>query len=207
MRHLILNAVLAASCLTGLAAQTTVAGENGQYVELKDAVAVAQPGKIEVVELFSYSCRHCYTLEPVITPWVGKLPEDVAFVRVPAMFGGVWDAYGQLYLTLQAMGTGPQVHEAVFAAIQGGNRMKTPEAMAEFLGSQGVDPAKFLGTYNSFAIQAKVMDARKRTQAYKVTGVPALVVEGKYRFDLSAGGPTGMLELADRLIAQARAVR
>lgn len=91
MRNLIISAALVAASLFGMSAQAAEPIEAGkQYVELTSAVPVAVPGKIEVVELFWYGCPHCYAFEPTINPWVEKLPSDVNFVRIPAMFGGPW---------------------------------------------------------------------------------------------------------------------
>jgi thiol:disulfide interchange protein DsbA len=78
--------------------------------------------------------------------------------------------------------------------------------MAEFLAGEGIDKDKFLSTYNSFAVKGKVEDAKKKAQAYQISGVPTMVVNGKYRFDLgTAGGPEGALSVADQLIAKERA--
>ncbi|MCP6318817.1 thiol:disulfide interchange protein, partial [Klebsiella pneumoniae] len=81
-------------------------------------------------------------------------PDDVSFRRVPAMFGGVWNVHGQLFVTLEAMGVEQKVHEAIFATIHNGQqKLATPEEMADFLANQGVDREKFLSTYNSFAVK------------------------------------------------------
>jgi thiol:disulfide interchange protein DsbA len=166
------------------------------------------PGKIEVVELFWYGCPHCYAFEPTINPWVEKLPGDVNFVRIPAMFGGIWNVHGQLFITLESMGVEHKVHKAVFEAIHGGKKLATPEEMAEFLVTEGIDKDKFLSTYNSFAVKGKVEDAKKKAQAYQITGVPTMVVNGKYRFDLgTAGGPEAALSVADQLIDKERAAK
>lgn len=136
MRNLIISAALVAASLFGMTAQAAEAPA-APYVELTNPVPVAVPGKIEVVELFWYGCPHCYAFEPVINPWVAKLPSDVNFVRIPAMFGGPWDAHGQMFLTLEAMGVESKVHTAVFEAIQKEHkRLTTPEEMAEFLATQ-----------------------------------------------------------------------
>ena len=209
MRNLILSAALVTASLFGVTAQAAepvVAGK--QYVELSNAVPVAVPGKIEVVELFWYGCPHCYAFEPTINPWVEKLPADVNFVRIPAMFGGIWNVHGQLFITLEAMGVEHSVHKAVFEAIHNGKKLATPEEMAEFVAEQGIDKDKFLSTYNSFAVKGKVEDAKKKAQAYQISGVPTMVVNGKYRFDLgSAEGPDGVLNVADQLIAKERAAK
>lgn len=206
MRNLILSAVLAGASLFGVAqAENIEAGK--QYVELSSAVPVSKPGKIEVVELFWYGCPHCYHFEPTINPWIAKLPDDVNFVRVPAMFGGVWDLHGQMFIALQTMGAEAKVHAAVFEAIQkGGKKLASPDEMAEFLATQGVDKDAFLKTYNSFGVKGQVANAKRLGMAYQISGVPAMVVNGKYRFDIgSSGGPEQTLDVADQLIAKERA--
>jgi len=206
MRNLILSAVLAGASLFGVAqAENIEAGK--QYVELSSAVPVSKPGKIEVVELFWYGCPHCYHFEPTINPWIAKLPDDVNFVRVPAMFGGVWDLHGQMFITLQTMGVEGKVHAAVFEAIQkDGKKLASPDEMAEFLATQGVDKDAFLKTYNSFGVKGQVANAKRLGMAYQISGVPAMIVNGKYRFDIgSSGGPEQALDVADQLIAKERA--
>jgi len=208
MRNLILSAALVTASLFGMTAQAAEPIEAGkQYVELSSAVPVSEPGKIEVVEMFWYGCPHCYAFEPTINPWAEKLPADVHFVRIPAMFGGPWDAHGQLFLTLQSMGVENKVHSAVFNAIQKEHKkLTTPDDMAEFVATQGVDKDKFLATFNSFAIKGQIVAAKELAKKYEITGVPTLIVNGKYRFDLgSAGGPEQTLQVADQLIAKERA--
>ncbi|MBF0676839.1 thiol:disulfide interchange protein DsbA/DsbL [Pseudomonas sp.] len=209
MRNLLLSAVLAATSLFGMAAQAADYQAGKQYIELSSPVPVSQPGKIEVVELFWYGCPHCYQFEPTLNAWVDTLPDDVNFVRVPAMFGGVWNTHGQLFLTLEAMKVDQQVHEAVFAAIhRDGKKLATPEAMAELLAEQGVDSEAFLKSYKSFAVKGQMEKAKKLAMAYQITGVPVLVVNGKYRLDLgSAGGPQQAVAVADFLIAKERAAQ
>ena len=211
MRNLILSAALVTASLFGMTAQAAdVPLEAGKtYVELSNPVPVAVPVKIEVVELFWYGCPHCYAFEPTINPWAEKLPKDVNFRRIPAMFGGPWDAHGQLFLTLEAMGVEHKVHNAVFEAIQKqGKRLTKPDEMADFVATQGVDKDKFLATFNSFAIQGQIKQAKELAQKYGVQGVPTLIVNGKYRFDLgSTGGPEATLNVADQLIAKERAAK
>jgi thiol:disulfide interchange protein DsbA len=184
MRNLIISAALVAASLFGMAAQANAEESKAPYVELTNPVPVAVPGKIEVVELFWYGCPHCYAFEPVINPWVEKLPSDVNF-----------------------MGVEHQVHAAVFNAIQKeGKKLTKKEDMAEFLATQGVDKDKFLATFDSFAIQGQIKKARELAKKYEITGVPTMIVNGKYRFDIgSAGGANEALQLADKLIAKERA--
>ena len=210
MRNLILSAVLAGASLLGVSAVQADDIEAGkQYVELSSPVPVSVPGKIEVVELFWYGCPHCYQFEPTLNPWAEKLPEDVNFVRIPAMFGGLWNVHGQLFITLESMKVEHQVHKAVFDVIhKEGKKLATPEEMAEFLAGQGVDKDAFLKAYNSFAVKGQMEKAKKLAMAYQITGVPTLVVNGKYRFDISSsGGPEQTLKVAEHLIEKERAAK
>lgn len=180
--------------------------EGVQYRVINPAVPVAQPGKIEVVELFWYGCGHCYQFESTLNPWVKQLPNDVHFVKIPAMLGGAWDIHGQLFLTLESMNVDPAIHTAVFQAIhEEGNMLETPEKMATFLTTKGIDQAAFLQAFNSFAIKAQVEKNKQLVKIYKVLGVPAMIVNGTYQFDLgSAGGPGQALVVADQLIQKVR---
>jgi thiol:disulfide interchange protein DsbA len=210
MRNLILSAALMVVSLFGLTAQAAdnVPLEAGKtYVQLDSQVPVQVPGKIEVVEMFWYGCPHCYAFEPVINPWIEKLPADVHFIRIPAMFGGPWDAHGQLFITLDTMGVEQKVHAAVFNAIQKeGKRLTDKDAMADFVATQGVDKQKFLETFDSFAVKGKITQYKQLAQKYGISGVPTLIVNGKYRFDVgSAGGEEQALNVADQLIAKERA--
>ena len=209
MRNLILSAALVTATLFGMTAQAAdVPLEAGKtYVQLSNPVPVAVPGKIEVVEMFWYGCPHCYAFEPVVNPWVEKLPADVNFVRLPAMFGGPWDAHGQLFLTLDAMGVENKVHAAVFNAIQKeGKRLTDKNDMADFVATLGVDKDKFLQTFDSFAIKGQIVKAKELAKKYEISGVPTMIVNGKYRFDIgSTGGPEQALNVADQLIAKERA--
>ena len=211
MRNLILSAALMALSLFGMTAQADDAPiEAGkQYVQLDSPVPVQVPGKIQVVEMFWYGCPHCYAFEPTINPWIEKLPADVHFIRIPAMFGGPWDAHGQLIITLDTMGVEHKIHSAVFDAIQkGGKRLTDPNDMADFVATQGVDREKFLETYKSFAVAGKVAQYKDLAKKYGISGVPTMIVNGKYRFDLgSAGGPEETLKVADTLIAKERAAK
>ena len=210
MRNLIFSAALATASLFGMTANAAEPIQAGkQYVELSSPVPVSKPGQIEVVELFWYGCPHCYHFEPTINPWIEKLPKDVNFIRIPALFGGLWNVHGQLFITLESMKVENKVHAAIFEAIQkGGKKLATPEEMAEFLATRGIDKDEFLKTYNSFGVKSQMEKAKKLAMAYQISGVPVLIVNGKYRFDISSsGGPEQALDVADQLIAKERAAQ
>lgn len=198
--------IIAAALLGSFAVQAESLQAGKHYALINPPVPVSETGKIEVVELFGYGCGACYKFEEQLQPWAAALPADVSFKRIPAMFGGKWDAHGQLFLTLQAMRVEPQVHAAVFAAIHlQGKKLVEREEMAELLASQGVDKTAFLQTYDSFAIVGQVATAKRLSRAYQVNSVPTMIVNGSYRFDArSTGGWSQTLKVAEQLIEQQR---
>jgi thiol:disulfide interchange protein DsbA len=187
--------------------------EGVHYVRLADPVPVAVPGKIEVVEFFWYECPHCSAFEPALEAWVRRLPEDVAFRRVPVLFREEpFSTQQRLFYALEALGVLPTLHRKVFLAIHAERtRMRTPEDLAAFALKNGLDPLKFVAAFNSFSVQAKAEQARQTASAYKIDAVPSMGVHGRYFTNgnlANAGGPPGsndrMLAVVDALIARLR---
>ncbi|MDP2639084.1 MAG: thiol:disulfide interchange protein DsbA/DsbL [Betaproteobacteria bacterium] len=153
-----------------------------EYRGLSPAQPTDTPGKIEVIEFFWYGCPHCYNFEPVIEPWVKKLPKDVHFRRIPAMFNDEWAKGGRAYYALEAIGELERLHKALFDAVHTGSKLRVADeaALTEWLGKQSVDTKKFAAAYRSFSVEGKLKRAAQLTQAYKIEGVPAMAVNGNY---------------------------
>jgi len=163
--------------------QKPVAGTD--YAVLETAAPVeAAAGKIEVVEFFWYNCPHCNAFEPILSDWAKKLPKDVAFRRVPVAFNAGFAPQQRLYYSLEAMGLLEKVHPKVFAAIHVEKlNLVKGEAITEWIGKNGVDTEKFLAQYNSFGVVTKAQRATQLQNAFKVEGVPALGVAGRFYTD------------------------
>ena len=163
--------------------QKPVAGTD--YAVLETIAPVEAPaGKIEVVEFFWYNCMHCNAFEPILSEWAKKLPKDVAFRRVPVAFNASFAPQQRLYYALEAMGLLEKVHPKVFAAIHVDKlNLSKGEAITEWIGKNGVDTAKFLVQYNSFGVVTKAQKASQLQTAFKVEGVPALGVAGRFYTD------------------------
>jgi len=192
---------------------TLVEGQN--FVRLPRPVGVSAPtGKIEVVEFFWYGCPHCNAFEPRLEAWVKALAPDVAFRRVHVGFRPSFRPMQQLYATLEVMGQVEAMQRKVFHAVhEGGQRLDTPEAVVAWAASNGLDRAKFTEVYNSFGVQTKVQQGTKLAEAYKIDGVPALGIHGRYYTSPAMAGGNQVPEvegqrralvLADQLIARAR---
>jgi thiol:disulfide interchange protein DsbA len=191
---------------TGAQAQGAAAVEGRDFVRLNPPVAVPSGGKIDVIEFFSFGCPHCYSFEPLLEPWVKRLPPDVAFRRVPAAFNAPFEGYAKLFYALEAMGLSEQLHKRVFAAIHVQRQRLDKEAdMAAFVSSAGGDGVKFVEAYKSFGVATKVRQGKQLSEAYKIDGVPTLGIHGRWFTSGSlAGGHERALQVADQLIQRAR---
>ena len=180
------------------------------YLVLDKRAAVEAPaGKVEVVEFFWYSCPHCNGFEPALDAWIKRLPKDVAVRRVPVAFRDENVPQQRLFYALEAMGLVEKLHAKVFAAIHVEKQtLAKPELIADWVAKQGVDKAKFLEQFNSFSVSTKASRAVQLQNAYKVEGVPALGIAGRFYTDgtLSKSMERG-LQITDFLVAEIRAGR
>jgi protein dithiol oxidoreductase (disulfide-forming) len=169
----------------------------------------APAGKVEVVEFFWYGCPHCNAFEPALEAWMKKLPNDVVFKRVPIAFQASHVPQQRLFYALEAMGLVEKLHTKVFAAIHVERaNLATGEAIIEWVGHQGVDRTKFVEQYNSFSVATKSGKGTQLQNAYKVEGVPALGVAGRFYTDGSkAGNMERALQVVEYLVGQVRSGR
>lgn len=187
-----------------LSAQPAKYVEGTHYQTLDKPVRTVDPNKIEVTEVFWYGCQHCYAFEPLLESWVPRLPDDVVFVRSPGMWNQMMETHAQIYYVAEALGVLDEVHADVFDAIhQRRNYLDTPEKVKEFFVSRGVSAEDFDKTWGSFSMNSKVKQAGARMREYRASGVPALVVNGKYLIS-GASTQAEMLQIADFLIQKER---
>ncbi|MBL1262728.1 thiol:disulfide interchange protein DsbA/DsbL [Methylomicrobium sp. RS1] len=181
----------------------------GGYETLDAPQPTQNPDKIEVIEFFWYGCPHCYDFEPILESWVKKLPANVDFIRQPAAFSDLWAKHAKAFYVAQALGVLDKVHADFFDALQNKHqKLETEEQLAAFFTAHGVKEADFLEAYNSFLVDTKVRQAAVTPARYGVTGVPVLIVNGKYKVDgRSAGSHEKMIEVTNQLIKKEAAAK
>ena len=163
--------------------------EGFDYRILPIAQPVETKGKVEVIEFFWYGCPHCYDFEPELSAWVKRQPKDVVFRRVPVAFRDDFMPHSQLFYALEAMGKGDAFNEKVMYAMHKENkRLLTENEIADWVASQGIDRNTFLATYRSFAVISKARAAKQMAEAYRIDGVPTIVMQGKYVTSPSIAG-------------------
>lgn len=196
-------AVLALLLLAG----TSAAPAADNYKELSKPQPTEDDSKIEVVEIFWYGCPHCYDFEPHLNEWLANKPDYVDFKRMPAVFRQDWLAHAKAYYTAQELGVIDKVHSDLFKAIHAERkRVNTEEELKQFFTDRGVDGDVFTKAYNSYAVESKIKHALAMLRRYEVTGVPAVVVNGKYiTSGPIAGSYDGMIQAMNKLVEQERA--
>ena len=192
------------SALPAQAAVTLTEGVN--YKLIQPAVPPSSPpGKVEVVEVFWYACGHCYLLEPKLETWArsGKAPY-VDFVRQPATWNEVLKTHARVFYTAELLGKLPQLHADIFREINlKGNRLDNPESIEAFFVSHGVPKADFQKAFSSFAVESKLRRADDLNRRYRITGTPAVIVNGKYMTDVGmAGSEENLFEVVNALAAR-----
>lgn len=178
--------------------------EGKDYARLEPAQPTNHPDKVEVMEVFWYGCPHCYDFEPRLTEWVDEsMPDYAVFTRLPAVLNRQWEVHARAYYTAEALGVLDEIHKPLFDAIHEDNRrLSSNEAIADFFAEHGISAESYLSTAESFAVENKLRRAATLPGRLGVSGVPAMVVDGKYRVDARmAGSYEKLLETIEYLVA------
>jgi protein dithiol oxidoreductase (disulfide-forming) len=161
-------------------------------------------GKIEVVEFFSWGCPHCYEFYPMLSRWLGTLPKDASFKRVPVGLGHPeWEALAKAYYALQVTGDADRLDSPIFEDIHKNHVwLYDEQSITAWVGKHGVDVAKFTAAFRSFGVNTSAGQAEQKAVVYRLPGVPALAIAGRYTV---SGNQAKMLTTSDQLIAMERA--
>lgn len=190
------------------AAEAPVEGVDYVVIEGGAPFAPAK-GRVEVAEIFGYTCPHCARFEPLFAEWAARQPKHVAIVRIAAPWGGHWEPYAQAFYAAQRLGVAAKAHEAVFHALHTDGllpmRNATPSEIAAFYKRYGADPQRFAALMTSAEVEADMDKARAFILRSGVEGTPSLVVAGKYRIALRS--PQQALRTVEHLVARERAAR
>lgn len=181
-RSMMFLVLTAAAAVRAEPAQEPALQAGRDYELVNPPQPTADPGKVEVLEFFWYGCPHCYHFEPDLSAWLKKKPENVVFIRQPAIFNERWAAHAKAYFTAESLGVIDKLHPLLYDAIQNQKlKLETEDELAEFFAKQGIAADDFRKAYKSFSVDTKMRQAAGMAARYGVTGTPALVVNGKYR--------------------------
>jgi thiol:disulfide interchange protein DsbA len=194
--------VLAAGSLFSLPVRAQTAGKD--FTPIIPAQPTEEPGKVEVLEFFSYGCPHCAEFAPLLSTWISRQSADVVVRKVPVTFGrAAWSNVARLYYALEATGDLARLEGDIFKAIHADRiNLFDEKTMQDWLQKKGVDARKLSEVFTSFGIMSKVKRGDQLAQAYKIQGVPALAVEGRYLVGGKDFAET--LAITDKLIVKSR---
>lgn len=194
--------------VTGCAMAPTDETPAPGYVTLDPPQPIATGERIELIEFFWYRCPHCNALYPELKDWLKTLPPDVQIRYHHAVFRDSMENGARIHYTLQALGESDdrigQVFEAYFLDALDFN---DDDVLFDWIAHQGIDRQRFVATYRSAAIDQQVAQARQRSLDYRLPGVPAFVVDGKYLTSNSLSGDVALLQRVEQLIERARSER
>lgn len=197
-------------------AQVAMPGASGEPGEGIDWVAISPPqpgetpGKIEVLEFFSYGCIHCSNFNPLIARWELGLGDDVVLRRVPVTFGrAAWTNLAKLYYTLESLGELERLDQAVFDAIHEEKAaLNSEREIADWAARNGIDAERFAATFDGFPMRNRIARADALARDYRVESVPLITVAGRYAVvGREARRLEDLLVIADDLIRRARGNR
>lgn len=178
-----------------------------QYEPVNPPQPTSDPARIEVLEFFHYGCPHCRDFDPLVQDWVKKLPADVAFSHVPAIWGNAnLRALAQFYYAMETAGIAHDLHPKVFKVFQDDKvPLMTEEGAIQWVTDNGFDGKKFADAYKSFGVRGKVQRADQLARNYRIRGVPTLAIGGQFLTSASmAGSHESALTVADQLIERIR---
>ncbi len=178
--------------------------EGVHYSEVVPEQPGAEGKRIQVVEFFMYGCGHCNSFEPYLQEWLKKKPDDVEFVKVPAMFDRPSIIFhARVFYALNVIGADAEIHSKIFHAIHEGNKkLSSDSTMDAFLKDNGVDMDKYHDAMKSFTILTSIRKAAVLAENFGLHGVPALAVDGKYLIPGQEGET--MIGVVDHLIEKVR---
>jgi len=182
------------------------------YQELPIPIKTADPSKIEVLEVFWYGCPHCYEfLNKHLPKWEKELPNDVDFELMPAPFPG-WVVHAKAFYAAKFLGIEKEMHQYLFDNIvKDPRKYKDVSDLKPLFTAKGVKPEDFdkvfevSGFRKISKIDQAINNATEKVKSLRISGVPALVVNGRYKVGVSdAGGFDNMLRITNYLINKER---
>lgn len=195
-----------------------VEGEHYALVSPVQRTNVA-PGKVEVLEVFSYGCIACNNFQPALEQVKAALPANAEMAYLHAAFNAAenWPMLQRAYVTAQALGVAAKAHQGIYDAVwktgelavvdPGTGKLRSPQASIldaarVYSRLTGVDVGEFMKTANSFAVNAKVDAANQQILQMRVPGTPSFVIGGKYRIEMRAMRSIGDLNELIRFLVE-----
>ncbi len=178
--------------------------EGVEYIKIDKPVKTSNPEKVVVTEMYWYGCPHCFRFEPYLNKWIETMPEGVDIEKLHSVLNPGWMEHARASFALKMMGIEKKINPEIFKEIHlKRKRLGTVDEMASFVASHGVDEKQFREYYHSFPVDTLIRKSKTNERKYGHRGVPAVIINGKYRTSASqAGSNARMIEVIDYLVAK-----
>lgn len=209
MRFFVVLLLFLSLGLTGISGVRAELTEDRDYAVLLSPQPTKSGKNIEVLEFFWYGCPHCYSLHTHIKAWLKRMPKDVSFRYVPAIFRKSWVPGAKTFYTLEILDERDKFHDKIYDAIHIKKiNLTKEELLFDWITRQGIDRKKFVNIYNSFTVANQSSQSSQMSRKYGLKGVPSLVVDGKYLISGRMGDtPQETINTLDELIKKVRKER
>jgi thiol:disulfide interchange protein DsbA len=163
--------------------------EGKQYTKVSEELSA----KPEVREFFSFYCPHCFQFEPFMASLKTNLPAGVKFEMnhvdfLRAASPKVQQSLSKAVVVAHQMGMEKKLIGALFNYIHVQKAVFTSEKdIRNVFVLNGADGEKFDKLMKSFGVASKAKIMKKQQDYFSkkgaLTGVPTVIVNGKYRVD------------------------
>ncbi|MGB5178529.1 MAG: thiol:disulfide interchange protein DsbA/DsbL [Gammaproteobacteria bacterium] len=196
------SSILALVLISALSTQAVPAAAPAGFQQVPEPATLPDPARMQVIDFFWYGCPYCNLFEPELESWLASKPDNVDFIRIPAVIRPGWSNLARAFYTAEALGIEEEFHARMFAAIHMQDRdLDDLDALAAIFSEQGIDRDRFEEVFNSEEVNRKVQEAGMLTRRYGIDSVPAIVVNGRYRTNpVLAGGASRILDAVNALI-------
>ena len=142
---------------------------------------VAEDNRVEVLEVFAYSCNHCFNFEPYLDQFDRSKADYVDVVKMPVIFNDAYKMHARIYYTAESLGNLDVMHTEVYRAIHLDRKMLMDEdEIFKLFEKNGVSKEQFQSRFRSFTVESKINRAQRLTRKYKIRSTPTIIVNGKY---------------------------
>ncbi len=147
-------------------------------------------------------------MEQPLSAWLKNKPADVSFKRIPGIPNASWAPMAQTYFAMETLGITEKLHSKLFNAIhkeKSLNPTNQKAALDWLVANSGMDRSKVEEAFNSFTVNTNMKRAAQIFRSSGATGVPSLVIDGKYiTSGTMAGGNAQALQVTNYILNNIR---
>jgi len=108
---------------------------------------------------------------------------------MPGVLGPQWLPHARAFYAAEKLGILEKIHEPLFDAIHKDKRkIVDEESLRVFFSEHGISGKQFDQAFRSKEVEDKVKTAFSAGKNYALTGVPAVIINGKYTTSASMAG-------------------